>query len=75
MARFWRFLGPGGYRVEVATAGDKTVEEHMLPAPEIGRGTFMKVIDENKLAVFVDTDSYDRVVEVPYIDKKDRHQR
>ena len=47
----------------------------MLPAPEIGRGTFMKVIDENKLAVFVDTDSYDRVVEVPYIDKKDRYQR
>jgi len=73
--RFWRFLGPGGYRVEVATAGPKTVQEHMKPAPELGRGTFMCVIDENGLAVYVDTDSYDRVVEVPYINKHDRFQR
>lgn len=73
--RFWRFLGPGGYRVEVATAGTKSVQEHMKPAPELGRGTFMCVIDENGLAVYVDTDSYDRVVEVPWISKTERHSR
>jgi hypothetical protein len=75
MGRFWRFLGPGGYRVEVATSGDKPVRDHMKPAPEMGRGTFMQVIDENGLAVYVDTDSYDHVVEVPYVSKKDRHAR
>lgn len=75
MARFWRFLGPGGYRVEVATEGDKPVESHMKPAPEVGRGTFMCVVDENNLAVYVDTDSYDRVVEIPYVNKVDRYQR
>jgi hypothetical protein len=72
--RFWRFLGPGNYRVEVATAGGKAVEEHMEPAPDMGRGTFMRVIDENGLVVYVDTDSYDRVVEVPYVNKTDRHR-
>ena len=47
----------------------------MKPAPEIGRGTFMKIIDENGLEVYVDTDSYDRVVEVPWISKTERHSR
>jgi hypothetical protein len=75
MGRFYRFLGPGGYRVEVAVAGKEPIEKHMEPAPEVGRGTFMKIIDENGLAVYVDTDSYDRVVEVPYVNKSDRFQR
>lgn len=75
MSRFFRFLGPGGYRVEVATAGDKNVSEHMEPAPEVGRGTFMRIIDENGLTVYVDTDSYDRIVEIPYVNKNDRHSR
>ncbi len=75
MARFWRFLGPGNYRVEVATPGNDTIQGHMKPAPTVGRGTFMEIIDENGLSVYVDTDSYDHVVEVPYVSKKDRHQR
>lgn len=75
MGRFWRFLGPGGYRVEVATAGGDPIQKHMEPAPDVGRGTFMRIIDENNLEVYVDTDSYDRVVEVPYVNKKDRYQR
>jgi hypothetical protein len=74
MGRFWRFLGPGGYRVEVATAGDRTIEEHMLPAPEMG-SSFVCIKDENNLSVFVDKQSFDRVVEIPYVAKKDRHQR
>lgn len=73
--RFWRFLGPGNYKVEVSTKGPETVQEHMESAPEIGRGTFMRIIDESGLAIFVDTDSFDRVVEVPYIDKDNRHSR
>jgi hypothetical protein len=73
--RFWRFLGPGGYRVEVATRGGEDVQEHMMPAPQMGRGTFMQVVDESGLSVFVDTDSYDRVVEIPYINKRERHTR
>jgi len=73
--RFWRFLGPGGYRVEVATPGEQPVEQHMRPAPGVGRGTFMRIIDENGLDVYVDTDSYDHVVEVPYVNKKDRQGR
>ena len=74
MSRFWRFLGPGGYRVEVATEGPKTISEHLLPAPEMGT-TFQCVKDENGLEVYVDKQSYDRVVEVPYVAKKDRYQR
>ena len=73
--RFWRFLGPGGYRVEVATAGPLKVQEHMKPAPQVGRGTFMEIEDENGLAVYVDTDSYDRIVEVPWVSKEQRHKR
>jgi hypothetical protein len=73
--RFWRLLGPGNYKVEVSTKGPGTIQEHMEAAPEIGRGTFMRIIDENNLAVFVDTDSFDRVIEIPYIDKADRHAR
>jgi hypothetical protein len=44
----------------------------MVPAPEVGRGTFMKIVDENGLNVYVDTDSYDRIVEIPYINKGER---
>lgn len=73
--RFFRFLGPGGYRVEVATSGNKPIEDHMTPAPDVGRGTFMKIVDENGLTVYVDTDSYDRIVEVPWIEKSERHKR
>ena len=75
MSRFWRFLGPGNYRVEVATPGNSPLEEHMISAPEMGRGSFMKIVDENGLAVYVDTDSFDRTVEVPYVNKTDRHSR
>lgn len=73
--RFFRFLGPGNYRVEVATKGPEDITKHMQPAPEVGRGTFMKIVDENGLTVYVDTDSYDRIVEIPYINKRDRGSR
>ena len=75
MGRFFRFLGPGGYRVEVATAGDSDITAHMQPAPEAGRATYMKIVDENGLTVYVDTDSYDRIVEIPYVNKAQRHGR
>lgn len=75
MSRFWRFLGPGGYRVEVATKGDDPVHEHMEPAKEAGRDSFMQIVSEEGLTVYVDTDSYDRIVEVPYVNKTDRHLR
>lgn len=73
--RFFRFLGPGGYRVEVATKGPEDISVHMKPAPEVGRGTFMRIVDETGLTVYVDTDSYDRIVEVPYINKRERNSR
>lgn len=47
----------------------------MRPAPEVGRGTFMQVTDEHGLSVYVDTDSYDRIVEIPYVSKPDRYTR
>lgn len=72
MGRFFRFLGPGGYRVEVAIKGVEDIDKHMVPAPEVGRGTFMKIVDENGLNVYVDTDSYDRIVEIPYVNKSER---
>lgn len=74
MSRFFRFLGPGNYRVEVATPGDKPIEEHMMPAPELGAG-FMRIADDNGLSVYVNTDSFDRVVEIPWIAKEDRHAK